>query len=489
MASPKVDETKIKKAVEAEIPLSITTYTLPHEMELYQAEVLNAFLKELKQEPLSEYLVYCLNELTTNAKKANTKRVYFKLNNLDINNIDDYAKGMENFKADTLGNINYYLKLQQEQKLYIKIIIQHINNSLKLEIKNNSVITFSEYKRVHDKLARSQRYAAIDEAFAEVLDDTEGAGLGIVIMMLMLKKVGLKNDMIHFFCENDETIARIILPLDVSIKKDLNTLSKEVVKNIENLPEFPDTVFRVNKMLSNPEFKLSEVVQTISTDISLTADLLKLANSATFALSRECTTIADAVKFIGVRGVKNLLFSVGAMNTLGKETSEQRQLWKHCHKVAFYAYNLSRNFFSKHRELIEDSYVCGLLHDMGKGIFLSAQPEFMKNLSTISDRKDIPKHVLEKLISGQNHAEIGALIAEKWNFPDVIVDSIRYHHNPSVKKPLTIIVYLANMIANYQEDTIEYYQFDQNILDLIHVKNEEQLQQISTKLRLAFNAE
>ena len=488
MASPKVDSTKIKKAIEAQIPLSITTYTLPHEMELYQAEVLNAFLRELKQEELSEYLVYCLNELTTNAKKANTKRVYFNQKNLNINNVDDYETGMETFKADTLSNINHYLKLQQEQKLYIKIIIQHINNFIKIEIRNNSAITFAEYKRVHDKLARSQRYAAIDEAFSDVLDDTEGAGLGIVIMMLMLKKIGIKNDMIHFFCENDETIARIVLPLNSDAKREMTILSKEIVKNIESLPEFPDTVFRVNKMLNDPEFKLSEVVQTISTDVSLTADLLKLANSAAFSLSKECTSIAEAVKFIGVRGVKNLLYSVGSMNTLGTETVAQQKLWNHCHKVAFYSYNLARNFFSKQKGLIDDSYVCGLLHDMGKGVFLSAQPEFMKNLNDISDQKAIPAHVLERLISGQNHAEIGALIAEKWNFPEVIVDTIRYHHNPSAKKPLSVVVYLANMIANYQEGIVEYYQFDQEILDLIHISNEEQLQPISEKLRQAFNA-
>lgn len=489
MASPKVDATKIKKAVEAEIPLSITTYTLPHEMELYQAEVLNAFLKELKQESLSEYLVYCLNELTTNAKKANTKRVYFKQKNLNINNVDDYEVGMQTFKSETLNNINYYLKLQQEQKLYIKIIFQHINNCIKIEIRNNSPITFFEYKRVHDKLARSQRYAAIDEAFSEVLDDTEGAGLGIVIMMLMLKKIGLNNDMIHFFCENEETIARICLPLNDNSRADMSLLSKEIVNNIESLPEFPDTVFQVNRMLNDPEFKLSEVVRTISTDVTLTADLLKLANSAAFSLSKECTTIADAVKFIGVRGVKNLLFSVGTMNTIGTETVAQKKLWEHCHKVAFYSYNLARNFFSKQKGLVEDSYVCGLLHDMGKGVFLSAQPEFMKKLDHISDQKAIPAHVLERLISGQNHAEIGALIAEKWNFPEVIVDTIRNHHNPSASKPLSIVVYLANMIANYQAEIIEYYQFDQKVLDLIHIKNEEQLQQISEKLKLAFDSE
>ncbi|WP_242457250.1 hypothetical protein [Treponema zioleckii] len=65
-------------AIRAGIPLSITTYTLPHEMEMYMEDVLTAFLQEMEQPQMIEYLKYCLNELITNAKKANTKRIYFK---------------------------------------------------------------------------------------------------------------------------------------------------------------------------------------------------------------------------------------------------------------------------------------------------------------------------------------------------------------------------------------------------------------------------
>ena len=74
----KLDLSKVKMAIRAGIPLSITTYTLPHEMELYMDSVLAAFLEELNQHHMIEYLTYCLNELVTNSKKANTKRIYFK---------------------------------------------------------------------------------------------------------------------------------------------------------------------------------------------------------------------------------------------------------------------------------------------------------------------------------------------------------------------------------------------------------------------------
>jgi hypothetical protein len=100
-----VDESKVKKAVQSGIPLTITTFTLPHEIEVYIEQVLTIFLKQLGQEKLKDYVVYCVQELTVNAKKANTKRVYFTERGLDLSNPADYKEGMLGFKENTLSNI------------------------------------------------------------------------------------------------------------------------------------------------------------------------------------------------------------------------------------------------------------------------------------------------------------------------------------------------------------------------------------------------
>ena len=205
-----VDKKKIEKAIDLGIPLTITTYTLPHEMEVYMGDVLTAFLKELDQSQMIEYLNYCLNELITNAKKANTKRVYFTQKNLDITDPKDYELGLKTFKEDTLNNINYYLQLQKNAGLYVKLILQVRANKIKIEIRNNSNLTVFEYKRIHDKLSRAQQYTCIEDAISQVLDDSEGAGLGLIIMILMLEKIGLTEENFQVLCENGETITRII---------------------------------------------------------------------------------------------------------------------------------------------------------------------------------------------------------------------------------------------------------------------------------------
>jgi HD-like signal output (HDOD) protein len=113
-----------------------------------------------------------------------------------------------------------------------------------------------------------------------------------------------------------------------------------------------------------------------------------------------------------------------------------------------------------------------------------------KKILEVCAEKNIPTQLVETLTNGINHAEIGAKIAEKWNFPDVLTSVIRYHHEPDMApsdfKKLTSLVYFANLLCHYQEDKIEYYQFDSDVLELFHLSTEPQLKVLSDKLIQAF---
>ena len=87
--APKIDENQIRKAARSAVPLSIKTYTLPHDTEIYMENILEIFLDELGQVELKDRIAYCLKELAVNAKKANTKRVYFVEKGLNIENPTD----------------------------------------------------------------------------------------------------------------------------------------------------------------------------------------------------------------------------------------------------------------------------------------------------------------------------------------------------------------------------------------------------------------
>ncbi|WP_242457249.1 HDOD domain-containing protein [Treponema zioleckii] len=400
---------------------------------------------------------------------------------------------MKDFKEDTLNNIKYYLSLQKKEGLYVKLILQTRNNKIKMEVRNNSEMTVREYKRMHDKLSRAQQYTSIDQAVNQVLDDSEGAGLGIIIMILMLEKIGLTEENFQVLCENGETITRIILPLNERTQHEISIVSKEFVKLIDDIPQFPESILKVQSLLNDPTSKMSDIAMHISSDVSLATDLLKLVNSATFALASPCHSIADAVKLVGIRGIQNMILSIGSVGSLKKlKSASSKELWVHSYQVAFYSYNLARNFCPREPAVIQDAYVCGLLHDMGKLVFETAHPEYLDKIHALCESKGLDTEILEKLVAGANHGEIGALIAEKWNFPEIVVSVIRHHHEPEAasaeSRKLASLIYLSDMFAHYQSHEVDFYQIDSEVLGMFHVLDEAQFSRISDRLQTAFSA-
>lgn len=487
-----VDTKKVLQAARNGIPLTVKSYTLPHDTEVYLEEILAIFLKEMGQEKLRDALAYCLRELAVNAKKANTKRVFFVERQLDILKESDYLEGMKHFKQETLENINFYLDKQKDAGLYVKVIFHAKGQVLNLFIVNNSEITKKEQIRIYDRIARSRAFDSLEEALSQVLDDSEGAGLGIVILVLMLKKIGLDEDAFDIDVENGETVARLSIPMSQVRLESLDMISQEIVKEVEALPKFPENVVQLQHMISNPDTHIKDIARQVSVDPSLTADLLKLVNSAQFMLPKKVDNIVEAVKQAGLQRLKTLLYSYGTQKILGNDTAENKQLWDHSYRTAFYAYNIARNL-SRKKEILDDVYVGGILHDMGKIIFSSVHPDLIGKITRFCREKSIPAELFEDLAAGLNHSEIGALIAEKWNFPEQLVAAIRYHHNPTTApaedRDVVYTVYMANSLCNYEEGAMAFDQFEPRVLHNFNINDEEQLARISKLLTDAFAKE
>jgi putative nucleotidyltransferase with HDIG domain len=487
-----VDETKVKKAIQSGMPLTITTYTLPHEIDIYIEHVIEIFLKQVDKENLMSYIVYCVQELAMNAKKANTKRIYFMERGLDLTNPKDYKEGMSSFKEDTLVNIGHYLQLQKEKGLYVRLVLQIKQNVIHIEVRNNVTITKTELIRIHDKLARSRQFDSLEDALDQVLDDSEGAGLGLVIMVLMLKKIGLNEDSFDITSNEKETIARILIPMDTVMVENLSVLSASIVDCVNSLPQFPENILLVQKLIGDPKAEIANIARKISMDPAITADLLKIVNSAQYMLSKKVDSIAEAVKMVGIRGIRNLLYSYGTQKILGDDSAEKKALWAHSYKTAFYAFNLVKNFH-KDINILDDVYVGGILHDMGKIVFASAHPELMDHIRQFCDQKSLPPATFEDLAAGMNHAAIGALIARKWNFPEALIAAIRYHHDPRSApeeyRTLVDTVYLANMFCEYEKGGVNFDQFDQAVLESFGITTKNQIDSLIARFSAGFKKE
>ncbi len=483
---------KASNAARNQKPFAIKSYTLPHQTEMQIDEVLMVFLSEMGREVLKDSLGYCLRELTTNAKKANTKRVYFEEKSLDLLNDSDYQSGMKNFKSETLDNIAYWLKKQEEAGLYIRVSFQIKARDLHIRVANNTKITRKEQIRIYDRIARSRAFRSLEEAMTAVLDDSEGAGLGIVILVLMLKKLGLDEESFDIDVEGEETVAHLTIPMDDAKVEHLQTMSEELANHVMTLPQFPESIMELRRLLEDPDADMGEIARTLGKDPALTADLIKTVNSARYMLPRRMDNVVEAVKVVGLRGLRQMLFSYGTQRVLGgdDESSSSRELWEHSQRTAFYAYGIAR-FVSKRKEILDDVYVGGILHDMGKIIFSSIHPETVEKIRSFSRQKGIPSSVFEEMSDGVDHSEVGAHLAERWNFPETLVETIRFHHNPlkaqAQHRDVVATVYVANELSNMRDHT--YDQLDGRVLRIIGINNVKTLQQVHEKLKNQYDQE
>lgn len=471
------------------IPISITTYTLPRETEAYIVEVVKVFLKLVNQEEIQDYIVYCINEMTTNAKKANTKRVYFKEKGFDIYDQKSYDEGMLRFKQESLSNIDHYLQQQKKAGLHIKVIMQVKQGNIIFEVRNNVQMVATEFKRIFDRMVVARDYETVDQAFLQAIDNTEGAGLGLIIMLLMLKKIGLQEDAFELISEKDMTINRITIPIDFAASQHLQELTKTIVDYIEEIPQFPEKIMEIQRLINDPSVEMDTIASLIGGDIALTADLLKLVNSVSFSLTKECMNIREAVKIVGLRGIQHLLYSVGTLQVLPVTCDEQKRLWDNTYRCAFFAYNLAQ-LLGKN-DILEQVYVCALLHDLGKIVFSSIYPEILEKIKAVQTEKNIPDQVINRIMQGMEHQAIGVAVAEKWHLPVAIVNTIKYQYEPESAPHeyyrLISTVSFSEFMLQFLDGNINYEQIPPALLEAHAVTDEGQLRGLCEKLSKKFH--
>jgi putative nucleotidyltransferase with HDIG domain len=246
---------------------------------------------------------------------------------------------------------------------------------------------------------------------------------------------------------------------------------------------------KVQRLIATQTAGMTAIARQLSMDPALTADLLRLVNSAHYMMAKKVDSIAAAVKMVGIRGIKNLLYSYGTQQILGTDSAEKKFLWEHSYRTAFYAYNLFKNF-KNDPVLLDDVYASGILHDMGKIIFSSIHPQLLEKIQFFCSFRDIPNSTFEDLSAGMNHAEVGALIAKKWNFPENLVVAILYHHNPSAApkncRDLVDSVYLSNMFCEYEDGRAHFEQFEEGPLVNFGISSQSQLDNIVERLSRGF---
>lgn len=218
------DIQNIKDAVRERRPVNFYCYTLTLEQKQRFQKILEVFLNACDEAYLFNCLSYCLFELLDNASKANAKRIFFKEQHLNINDKSDYENGMKSFKANLSDNTKHYKDELEAGMLQVHLQLS-ADDVISLSVSNNTRITEAEYKRIQDKIEKTKGYENVADAFSDI-DQTEGSGLGIITVVIMLRKLGLNTSSLKFSIEEDETVATIEIPKHMlaELTDDLETL-------------------------------------------------------------------------------------------------------------------------------------------------------------------------------------------------------------------------------------------------------------------------
>ncbi len=220
-----------------------------------------------------------------------------------------------------------------------------------------------------------------------------------------------------------------------------------LIAKVKDLPPLPSIVMKAMEMTLDPNISIRSLQQVISQDQALSAKILRIVNSAMYALRREVSTVSHAVAVLGLETVKSVIMAASAERVFQTAKDLGTKLMSdHSWGTALAARSIARRV---RYENPEEALICGLMHDIGKPVLLqNLRPQYTEIISEVYGGSS-SFHQLELLAFGFSHAHVGAMLARKWNFPPQLAEAVGYHHNPlsaASYKPLACIVNLANML-------------------------------------------
>lgn len=226
---------------------------------------------------------------------------------------------------------------------------------------------------------------------------------------------------------------------------------KRLIAKIDDLPTLPRTVLRIAELVNHPRASARDLSQVITDDQVLTARLLKLVNSSFYGFPGRISTVTSAVVLIGFDAIRNLLLTTSVFDLFPTRTPwdrrQQESLWDHSLGCAIGAKVIGGVV---HHEKLEELFVAGLLHDIGKIVAMMVFPDLFSRIISRVHAGGLLIAAAEDEVMGFTHAEIGRVLAERWNLPAKLVSIIAFHHAPMNAGAFAAeaaIVQLADILA------------------------------------------
>jgi HD-like signal output (HDOD) protein len=225
--------------------------------------------------------------------------------------------------------------------------------------------------------------------------------------------------------------------------------------HIDKLAPLPTTVNKVLEICQKVDPSPADLNRVISLDPVLVGRVLKMVNSAYYGLHQEITSLVHAIIMLGINTVKNLVLSTAIINKYKSrkhfKVLDSYRFWKHSISVG-----VTSKLIAKKRKVaanrLEEFFISGLLHDIGKIPMNYLYPELYDQALQLAETRDLPLHFIENRIIGFSHTTCGKLITERWQLGPAIIHSSANHHElnalQNVNQEIVYTVALANHFVN-----------------------------------------
>ncbi len=227
---------------------------------------------------------------------------------------------------------------------------------------------------------------------------------------------------------------------------------KKVIDEIIELPTLPEVVTTLIQLIEDPNSSANDLNEVLISDAALSAKILKMVNSPFYGLREPVSSLKQAIVILGFRTIRSMAVSssvIDLFDVFEMDGFSQEEFWVHSIGVA-YASQLIVQFLSTTGDI---AFVCGLLHDIGKLIMNQYARNEFKEILLCAKENNLSFYDAEvKIGVDLNHAEIGYILAEKWNLPQNVRNVIADHHKfPSASHDPVLVsaIQLANHVCEY----------------------------------------
>ncbi|WP_341502137.1 HDOD domain-containing protein [Gallaecimonas sp. GXIMD4217] len=218
----------------------------------------------------------------------------------------------------------------------------------------------------------------------------------------------------------------------------------------QKLPQIPEVVRQLIETFNDPDVDLRQVADKISLDAVISANTLKLANSARYGRSRQVATVNEAAVRLGLDVLRNMVMASGLVDLYPEVRHfDLKAFWIRSFEVG----ELCRVLAPKAKADAELAFTCGMLHNIGELIIHAAEPELAAELDQRVAKGEARSYA-EHAVLGFTYAEVGAELANRWLFPQSIQLAIRNQRVPLLAEPWSeyaALVYLADYLNGLDE--------------------------------------